>query len=156
VPSARFVFAGEGPERDVLEAKTRALGISERVAFLGARSDIPALLASCDVCVLPSLYEGLPLAALEAMASRKPVVATRIGGTDEAVVDGENGLLVPARDPSALAAALNALLEDPERARNMGAAGRERVARLFSTERIVAGVSAVYEEILAKSHATLR
>jgi glycosyltransferase involved in cell wall biosynthesis len=148
VPNASFIFAGEGPERNALEAQSRALDISERVVFLGARSDVPALLQSCDVFVLPSLYEGLPLAVLEAMASRKPVVATRIGGTDEAVVDGETGFLVPARNPPALAAALNALLEDPDRARAMGAAGRVRVERRFSSKRIAAGVAAVYEEAL--------
>ena len=156
VPNARFVFAGGGPERGALEAQSRALGVAERVLFLGARSDVPALLRGCDVFVLPSLYEGLPLAVLEAMASRKPVVATRIGGTDETVVDGKTGFLVPVRDPSALAAAINALLEDPERARAMGAAGRARVARQFSSKRIVAGVTGVYGEILRGSDAGLR
>jgi glycosyltransferase involved in cell wall biosynthesis len=148
VPGARFVLAGEGPERESLEAQSEGQGISSRVSFLGARSDVPALLEGCDVFVLPSLYEGLPLSVLEAMAAGKPVVATRIGGTDEAVVDGETGLLVPPRDSRALAAALTTLLADPARARAMGEAGRERVRRRFSSERMVADVTCVYEEIL--------
>jgi glycosyltransferase involved in cell wall biosynthesis len=148
VPGARFVLAGEGPERESLEAQSEGQGISSRVSFLGARSDVPALLEGCDIFVLPSLYEGLPLSVLEAMAAGKPVVATRIGGTDEAVVDGETGFLVPPRDSRALAAALTTLLADPARARAMGEAGRARVRRRFSSERMVADVTCVYEEIL--------
>ena len=93
VPNAVFLLAGDGPERHSLEAMAHALGIADRVRFLGQRSDIPELLASSDVFVLPSLYEGLPLSVLEAMAAGKPVIATRIGGTDEAVIDGTTGIL---------------------------------------------------------------
>ncbi|RIK39976.1 MAG: glycosyltransferase family 1 protein, partial [Chloroflexi bacterium] len=87
VPEASFVLAGDGPARAQLEEQSRALGLEHRVRFLGYRQDIPALLAGCDLFVLPSLYEGLPLAVLEAMAAGKPVIASAIPGTCEAVVD---------------------------------------------------------------------
>ena len=106
VPEARFVVAGEGPERPMLEAQIRRLGLEHRVTLLGHRSDVPQLLAGCDLFVLPSLYEGLPVSILEAMAAEKPVVATAIGGTDEAVLHGSTGLLAPAGNAVALAAAI--------------------------------------------------
>jgi glycosyltransferase involved in cell wall biosynthesis len=145
VPGAMFVLAGDGPERPALEALASTLGVADRVRFLGTRDDVPELLAASDAVVLPSLYEGLPISALEAMAARRPVVATAIGGTDEAVVDGETGLLVPPADPAALAAALRRVLEDAALARRLGAAGRERVEREFSAGRMAARVEDVYE-----------
>jgi len=93
VPNARFILAGEGAERSALEAQSHALGLTERVVFLGHRSDMPDLLNACDLVVLPSLFEGLPLVVLEALSVSKPVVATRVGGTPEVVIDGETGLL---------------------------------------------------------------
>ncbi|MGH7516844.1 MAG: glycosyltransferase [Gemmatimonadales bacterium] len=148
VPEAVFVIAGEGPERAALEARAAALGITERVRLLGARHDVAELLAACDLFVLPSLVEGLPLSVLEAMAAAKPVVATRIGGTDEAVVDGKTGILVPPGDPGALAAAIHTFLADPERARRSGEAGRDRVRARFTARAMVDGVTAAYEELL--------
>jgi glycosyltransferase involved in cell wall biosynthesis len=145
VPDAVFVFAGDGPERPTLEAMARDLGVRERVRFLGERSDVPDLLAACDVFVLPSLYEGLPISVLEAMAARRPVVATAIGGTDEAVAEGETGLLVPPADPPSLAAALRRLLADGELRARLGQAGRARVVVRFSSESMVRRVMDVYE-----------
>jgi glycosyltransferase involved in cell wall biosynthesis len=149
VSEAVFVLAGEGPERERLEGRTRALGIQDRVVFLGHCENAPELLASCDLFVLPSLYEGLPVSVLEAMAAGKPVVATAIGGTDEAVVDGETGLLVPARNPTALAGAIRAVLRDSALSRRLGSAGRERARKCFSAEMMVRRVSSLYEEILS-------
>ena len=106
VPEAVFVLVGEGREEATLKRQAHALGIAERVRFLGHRNDVPDLLAVCDVFVLPSLYEGLPLSVLEAMAAAKPVVATAIDGTTEAVVPGVTGLLVPPADPARLAGAI--------------------------------------------------
>ena len=103
VPEAIFVLAGEGPERANLEAQAGELGLNERVLFVGYRQDVPDLLASCDLFVLPSLFEGLPLSILEAMAANKPVVASAIGGNDEAIFHRETGLLVPPADPPAAA-----------------------------------------------------
>lgn len=148
IPEVDLVIAGEGSKRTELEAQARALGLADRVHFLGFRSDVPDLLAACDIFVLPSLCEGLPLAILEAMAAWKPVVATAISGTDETVVHGVTGLLVPPADPAALAGAIQSLLADPEASRRLGLAGRARVAREFLVETMVARVEAVYQELL--------
>jgi glycosyltransferase involved in cell wall biosynthesis len=149
VPNAIVAIAGEGPERPALEARALSLGVGDRVRLLGFRRDVPALLAACDVVALPSLFEGLPLALLEGMAAGKPVVATAIGGTDEAVVDGVTGLLVPPRDAEALAAALRRVLGDPPLAQRLGDAGRARAVAEFSIERMIERVMGVYDAVLA-------
>ncbi len=151
VPEALFAVAGDGPERAALEAKVEACGLRGRVVFLGHRRDVPELLASCDAFVLPSLYEGLPVSVLEAMAAGRPVIATRIGGTDEAVKDGVTGLLVPPADPAALAQAIHRLLTDLGLARRLGAAARAWVRRQFSDDVMAAGVEQVYREALGES-----
>jgi glycosyltransferase involved in cell wall biosynthesis len=150
VPEAQFVLAGDGPLRTSLEAQAHSLGVEERVKFLGYRSDIADLLADCDVFVLPSLYEGLPLSILEAMSAGKPVIATHIGGTDEAVIAGETGLLVPPANPTALAVAIRAVLTDRPLAQRLASAGRARVEQEFSATKMVQQVIAVYDELLAK------
>jgi glycosyltransferase involved in cell wall biosynthesis len=149
VPEARFLVAGEGPERPMLEAEIRRLELGGRVTLLGHRDDVPRLLADCDLFVLPSLYEGLPVSVLEAMAAGRPVVATAIGGTDEAVVDGETGLLVAPGNAEALAKKIREVLADPVLARRLGDAGRQRVVREFSAESMVRQVTNLYEELLA-------
>ena len=156
VPSAIFVVAGEGPERERLENRARSLGISGRVHFLGHREDVPELLAASDVFVLPSLFEGLPLSVLEAMAAGKPVIATAIGGTREAVRDGETGLLVPPHDAAALADAIRSVSSDPPLAARLGAAGQERARREFSAERMVRQVEQLYDTVLATRRAGRR
>ena len=148
VPEALFVLAGDGPERASLEAQAHQLGMDDRIVFLGYRQDISDLLASCDLFVLPSLFEGLPLAVLEAMAAGKPVIATAIGGTDEAVVPGETGLLVPPADPGALAEAIRALLSDPARAQRLAARGKDRAHREFSAATMVQRITHIYDEAL--------
>jgi glycosyltransferase involved in cell wall biosynthesis len=148
VPEALFLLAGDGPERERLERKAQDLDIAERVRFLGERHDVARLLVHCDLFVLPSLYEGLPLTVLEAMAAGKPVVATSVGGTDEAVLNDITGLLVAPANPERLAAAINALLSDPDRASRLAAAGQTRVRQMFSAETMVRGVESVYEELL--------
>lgn len=150
VPEAQFVLAGDGPLRASLEAQTRSLGVEERVKFLGYRSDIADLLADCDVFVLPSLYEGLPLSILEAMSAGKPVIATQIGGTDEVVIAGETGLLVPPANPTALAAAIRSVLTDRSLAQRLASAGRARVEQEFSAARMIQQVIDVYDGLLAK------
>ncbi len=153
VPETLFAVAGDGPERAALEAKAGALGVRDRVLFLGHRRDTPDLLASCDLFVLPSLYEGLPVSVLEAMASAKPVVATAVGGTDEAVEDTVTGFLVPPRDPDALAEAIRTVLADRPLAERLGAEGRRRVRRDFSAEGVAAGTTGIYEGLLRKPEA---
>lgn len=149
VPEAQFVLAGDGPLRASLEAQARSLGLEGRVRFLGYRTDIRDLLKCCDVFVLPSLYEGLPLSILEAMSTVKPVIATQIGGIDDAVIPGETGLLVPPGDPVALALAIRSVLADQPWARRLAFAGRARVEQCFSAEKMVQQVTNVYIELLA-------
>jgi glycosyltransferase involved in cell wall biosynthesis len=148
VPDAVFLLAGDGPARERLERKAHALGIADRIRFLGHRQDVARLLIHCDLFVLPSLYEGLPLTALEAMAAGKPVIATKVGGTDEIVLNGVTGVLVPPANSEQLAAAINSLLSNPQRANRLAEAGRNRVRRMFSAEAMVRGVQNVYEELL--------
>jgi glycosyltransferase involved in cell wall biosynthesis len=142
--------AGDGPERAALEAASARLGIAERVRFLGRRSDVPDLLEACDVFVLPSRQEGLGVAALEAMARGRPVVASAIGGLGEIVIPEQTGLLVPPGDAAVLAAALERLLADPALARRLGSAGAARVAEHFLAEQMVSAYEALYREILAE------
>ncbi|MFN3476458.1 MAG: glycosyltransferase [Candidatus Methylomirabilales bacterium] len=148
--AVKFLLIGDGPLRGQLEELARELGLEQDVRFLGSRHDIPELLALMDVAVLPSLEEGFPNAVLEAMAAGKPVVATRVGGVPEAVIHGETGLLVPPKDPQALADAILALLDDPPRAEEMGKAGRERVKKEFGLDRMVWEMEGLYEELLSR------
>jgi glycosyltransferase involved in cell wall biosynthesis len=151
LPDAQVVVAGDGPDRDDLAARAQELGVADRVDFLGHRNDVAQLLACSDVVVLPSLYEGLPLSVLEAMAAERPVVATAVGGTDEAVIDGETGLLVPPGDPAALAGALAIVLGDPDIAGRFARAGKHRVETLFSARYMVEEVTTVYDDLLGMS-----
>jgi glycosyltransferase involved in cell wall biosynthesis len=148
VPEATFVLAGEGPLRAELERLAGELNIADRCVFLGYRSDVSDLLAAADLLALPSLFEGLPVSVLEAMAAERPVVATAIGGTDEAVTHELTGLLVPPRDPAALAAAIRRLRADPPLARRLAAAGRERVEREFSSRVTAHDVMRIYDEVM--------
>jgi glycosyltransferase involved in cell wall biosynthesis len=131
-------------------------GLRSRRKCMRARRDISHLLAACDVFVLASLYEGLPLSVLEAMAAGKPVVATRVGGVEEAIVDGATGLLVRSGNAGELAAAIRWILADPQRARAMGEAGRERVNRHFTADRMVSKTVDLYEQLWksARAHRT--
>ena len=126
------------------------LGLAKRVEWLGVRDDVPRLLAAADVVVLASDWEGLGLVLLEAMAARRPVVATRVGGVPEVVADGATGLLVLPGSVSALAGALRDLLRDPARARAMGEAGARRLAEDFGPERMRRETLALYAEVLGE------
>lgn len=149
VPEALFLLAGDGPERERLEARAAELGLGERVRFLGRREDVPQLLAACDVFALPSLYEGSSLAVLEAMAAGIPVVSSAIGGTEELIDDGRSGLLVPPGDAAALTAALRRVLGDRQLREELAAAARERVDSGLRREQNAERVAAVYRELLA-------
>ena len=147
---AHAVIVGAGPERERLEALSRRLGLADRVHFVGQQNNVPEWLAAMDIFVLTSDWEGMSNAILEAMAAGLPVVATAVGGTPEVVVDGVTGLLVPPRDPDALAEAITRLLRDPDLRRKMGRAGRERVQQHFSVERMVQQTQSLYEQLLAE------
>jgi glycosyltransferase involved in cell wall biosynthesis len=148
IPAAKFVLAGDGPLRGELEAEATRLDLGERVIFLGRREDVPQLLAACDVFALPSLYEGSSLAVLEAMAARRAVVSSAIGGTAELIADGESGLLVPPGDAEALATALRRLLDDPSLRKALAARARARAEAEFSREAMAQRVEGVYKELL--------
>jgi glycosyltransferase involved in cell wall biosynthesis len=154
VPEARLVLVGADLERDgAFEAELRReaelQGVGERVAFAGRRDDVAGLLDQLDVVALPSWTEGLPLVVLEAMARGRAVVATPVGGTAEAVTDEETGLLVPPREPKALAGAISRLLADPDLRARMGDAGRRRVAERFSADAMCRRVLELYDEVVA-------
>ena len=151
VPEALFLLAGDGPDRERLEARAVELGVAERVRFLGRRPDVPQLLAACDVFALPSLYEGSSLAVLEAMAAGIPIVSSAIGGTEELIEDGRSGLLVPPGDAPALAAALRKLLADPELREDFAARARQRVDAGLRREQNAERVAAIYRELLGEA-----
>lgn len=150
-PATVALLVGDGPMRGHFEEHARARGLTSSVRFLGARSDVPAVLAIADVVVHPSTQEGFSNAILEAMAVGKPVVAASVGGNPEAVVDRETGLLVPPCDGAALADATIWLLRRPEEARAMGHAGRQRVERRFGVERMLREYERLYEQLVARS-----
>lgn len=152
-PGTGVALVGEGALRRELEARAAALGGAERVRFTGFRRDVAALVRGFEIFAFSSTHEGTPNAVLEAMALGKPVVATRAGGTDEVVQDGVTGLLVPPRDPAALADALLYLLRHPEQGRTFGRAGRRRVEELFTVERMAGSTLEAYRRILADAAA---
>jgi glycosyltransferase involved in cell wall biosynthesis len=143
-PSLQVAIAGRGGEEANLRALAAELGIERRVHLLGLRDDIPRLLGAADVFVQPSLSEGLPLAILEAMAAALPVVASKVGGVHEAVLDGSTGVLVRPGDPEGLAESLAAVLDVPGRRMALGQAGRLRALREFSVERMAERYRALY------------
>jgi glycosyltransferase involved in cell wall biosynthesis len=149
----RAVIVGDGPDRAGLEAAVSELGIGSAVELHGPRRDVPDLLARSDVFVLASRSEGGPISILEAMAAGLPVVASDVGGVRELVADGVTGLLVPAADTDALAAALERLLADPGLRRRMGAAGHERARERFDLSAHRRSHLELYERQLARSGA---
>jgi glycosyltransferase involved in cell wall biosynthesis len=147
-PGLVLVFAGDGPLRAELEARARRLGLDDSLRLLGFRSDLSEVYAGLDVVALTSDSEGMPLALVEAMAAARPVVASRVGGVPEVVVDGVTGIVFPAGDREALAGALAGLLADPERRRAMGEAGRRRYEERYTLERMAAAYASLYHRAL--------
>jgi glycosyltransferase involved in cell wall biosynthesis len=145
VPDAHFLIAGDGELRQALEQQIKHLHLQKHVLLLGFRPDVLSLLKAFDVFVLSSISEGLGTSLIDAMAARRSIVATRVGGIPEVVTDGETGLLVPPRSPHELAAAIVRLLQDERARAAMGAAGRARAEALFTVGRMVAETLAVYE-----------
>ncbi|HEX8032069.1 MAG TPA: glycosyltransferase [Vicinamibacterales bacterium] len=140
---AKAVIVGDGPDRQGLVDRATALGMSEHVVFTGYRSDVRTVMAAFDLYVNSSTYEGVSLTILEAMASALPVVAGSVGGNPEVVIDHETGLLVRPQ-ANAIATAVSALIESPARRHAMGDAGRWRVKRHFTIERMVSDYAAAY------------
>lgn len=150
----RFVIAGDGPEAEPLRRLTAELQLEAQVQFLGRRDDAGDLLAACDLFVLPSRAEGLGVAALEALGAGRPVVATRVGGLADLIVDGDCGLLVPPDDAPALAAAIARLRDDAALRGRLATAGPARVDSGHRPEQYVQHHLAIYRRVLAAAPPT--
>ena len=144
---AHLLIIGDGPQRWRLERFRDQCEIQDRVHLLGQRDDVPRLLPHCECLWLGSAYEGQSNAILEAMSAGLPVIATDIAGNRDLVAPGETGYLVPVGDRAAFARRTHALLNDPELARRLGSAGRQRVLTEFSVEEMVARHAALYQEL---------
>jgi len=150
LPNTRLAVVGDGPCREDLRNEANRLGIAGQVDFLGACNDVAPLLHGMSVFTLSSSTEGISMTILEAMACEVPIVASDVGGNREIVQPPECGLIVPARDSQALAAAYLELLRNPAQRSQMGAAGRQRVVKHFSLQRMVADYTRLYEELLTR------
>lgn len=146
---ARLLVVGDGPLRQALESQAANLGLSPRVRFVGARRDLGNILAATDVFVMPSFWEGLPLAMVLAMGAGVPVVATRVAGIPEVVQDGVTGLLVPPGDSGELGAALSRVVNDDTTRVLLGQAARAFVGPRFGVDGYVKSVTALYDRLLA-------
>jgi len=148
LPQSKILIVGDGPLRAEMEALSERLKIGKNVSFTGFRSDIKEILSALDLLVIPSLSEGFPMVTLEAMAMAKPIIATNIDGITEQITDGIDGILVPPKDPSALAKAVVRVLDDKELARSMGLSARKKVEQEFSVEKMVTETEKVYLSLL--------
>jgi len=148
----KFVLIGDGKKRPEFESKVSELGLQRNFLFLGSRQNVSEILACCDIAVLPSQAEGFSNALLEYMATGLPTIATDVGGNPEVIEDGLNGLLVKPDDPAALANAILSLLESPNFASQLGAAGRERVRSHFDFAQLIFNVDALYTALLQAHH----
>lgn len=147
-PNLFCVIIGEGELRAELEALAGRWALQHHVRFCGLRRDVPAVLQCLDLFVLPSLFEGLPLALLEAMAAGRPVVATDVAGSSEVIKDGVSGRLVPPGDATALAQAMAELLDDRERAQALARRGQETVRQRYTIGPVAKAYERIYEELL--------
>jgi glycosyltransferase involved in cell wall biosynthesis len=148
-PRAHLVIVGDGDQMDALRTQAATLGIASRVTLAGHRADVPALLGAIDVFAISSTYEGTPLALFEAMAAGKAIVSTAVDGCREVLEDGVTALLVPPRDPAALAAALGRVVDDATLRRSLAGNARAASTR-YDIRTCVAGMEALYDEVLAE------
>jgi len=149
IPRARLLLAGSGSCEQQLRRQAAPYGTA--VLFLGARTDVPELLAGADLVVLPSFSEALPTALIEAAAAGRPVVATRVGGTPEVVHHGRTGLLVPPGDAHALAEAMSDVLSAPDWARRLGHAARRMAQERFSLGGQIDRTLALWSEVVSRN-----
>ena len=152
IPDLAVLLVGEGRRQEDLQRQVRDLGLEETVRFLGTRRDLPEIYRALDLFVQPSLWEGLPLALLMAMGAGLPVVATRVSGSQEAIVDGVNGYLVEPGDPEALARAILDLARQPEARRRLGEAARRIVAERYSLEAMLTRLADLYLDLWRRGH----
>ena len=146
-PHVLFVLIGDGTERPKIEQQVKEAGLEKNFLFLGSREDIPQLLAACDLFVLPSESEGMPNALLEAMAAGLPAIATSVGGVPEVIEHNVTGLLVSPCEPAALSKAILSLLNNEDLRHRLARAGRERVVRHFSFDRLMSVLNTLYAEL---------
>jgi glycosyltransferase involved in cell wall biosynthesis len=156
-PSAVLLLVGKGSLREETEALARELALGDSVRFLGVRSDVPAVVSAADGYVMSSAWEGMPMVLLEAAAGGLPIVTTRVGGNEEAVLDGETGYLAPPGDAQALAAAMVRLMELPEdERRRLGARGRDLIRTRYSLTKVADRWEELYREVSTRKGITLQ
>jgi glycosyltransferase involved in cell wall biosynthesis len=153
LPSTQFVVVGEGPDHDKLEALIDELKIRPNISMLGHRGDMPSVYASLDIMVSASRKEGLPIAILEGMASRLPLIATPVGAVPTVVLDGRTGIMVPPEAPDALASAVVNLLQDPSQRQRLGASARKLIEDEFSAARMTADYLRIYKKAISQKTA---
>lgn len=153
---AVLCLIGDGPDRDGLERHAHELGVMRHCLFLGYQEEVARFYAAFDAMVLPSVNEGTPVSAIEALAAGRPVVATRVGGVPDVVRDGVDGFLVEAGDVEGLADRLAELARDPELRRRLGAAGRARVVPRYAVDRLVDDTDRLYRSLLSAAAARTR
>jgi len=146
--SMHMALAGEGELLDHLKNIVRELNVSDHVTFLGVRNDLPDLLSGADSVLMPSLKEGFPRTAIEAMAAGKPIIATNVGGTSEAIIDGETGILIPAKNIEVMTSTLLRLVNDKDLQLKLGEAGRQRSTNNYSVNNYVTRLDELYRKLL--------
>lgn len=152
IPEAKFLFVGDGELKPKLSEEIKSYDLQRNVFLLGARSDIATILSCINVFLLPSLNEGFGMVLIEAMAARKPVIATNVGGVPEVIINGTTGILVPPEDPEAFSSAIIKLYNNPEMSLEMGLAGYERAKKLFNIETTVHELEELYEALIAEKN----
>jgi glycosyltransferase involved in cell wall biosynthesis len=148
IDGLKVLIVGEGPDRAAVENMVEQYGLQSNVILAGQQTDMAGVYAAMDIFVLPSLNEGLPMTILEAMAASRPVIATRVGAIPTVIKDGENGLLVDARDTDGLRTAIASLLSDPDRCRRLGDQALAWVSENFTSEAMALKYRQMYEEVL--------
>lgn len=147
-PHVHFLFVGQGELKERLIHQAKQTGFEKNFHFLGLRKDIPELLATADLFVLPSLWEGLSIALLEALAAAKPVIATAVSGTQQLITSDINGIVVPPSDSTALAQAILSLLDDPDKAQSLGQAARAHIIENYSAKKQVEQSITLYNRLM--------
>ncbi|RZB30171.1 MAG: hypothetical protein SRB1_02451 [Desulfobacteraceae bacterium Eth-SRB1] len=147
-PNVKLLMVGDGPLKNDMERLVDKLGLGKHIIFLGFRHDISEILSAIDIFVSCPIYEAFGMVILEAMAMKKPVVTTRVGGIPEVVLENETAVLVDPQNPDQLSTAIINLSQDKERSQQLGVMGRKRAEELFSSEFIVRKIEALYEELI--------
>lgn len=149
-PDTYFLLVGDGKEKETLRKLAKTKGINHNVIFAGLRQDIPQILNSLDIFLLPSLWEGLPMVILEAMASKLCIIATNVGGNHEAIIDGKTGFLVESMNPKEIARRIEYVLNDPEGAKVIAENAYTFFNEKFTVDKMIGQTEALYERCLIR------